>query len=140
VSANNINVVKKVFEEIFAKGDLSMYNELIDQNIQAHCPASWMKIHPNEVSGISSSKEIDKAYSNAFKINYVEMQDIIANDDKVVVRWSCNGMHVGDFFGIPATHKKILLTGVSIFRLAHGKVAEVWQSWDMFGLLQQIKG
>lgn len=139
MSTNNVNIIREVFEEIFAKGNISLYSKFIDNNIQAHCPPSWKEIHLNEIDGISNLKDIDEAYIKAFKMNNVEMHDIIANDDKVVVRWSCNGKHIGNFFGIQPTHKQIELTGISIYRLNHGKIVEVWQSWDMLGLLQRLK-
>lgn len=139
MSTNNINIIREVFDEIFAKGNIGSYSKFVDNNIQAHCPPSWKEIHFNEIDGISNVKEIDEAYIKAFKMDKVEMHDIIASGDKVVVRWSCNGKHSGNFFGIEPTHKRFELTGISIYRLHHEKIVEVWQSWDMFGLLQQLK-
>lgn len=139
MNASNVNIIREVFDEMFAKGNISSYSQLVDKNIQVHCPSSWKEIHLNEIEGISNAKEIDEAYIKAFKMNKVEMHDIIANDDKVVVRWSCNGKHIGHFFGIEPTQKQFELTGVSIYRLHHGKIIEVWQSWDMLGLLHRLK-
>jgi len=139
MSINNVDVVRDLFEKVFAKGDFSTYNDLVDSNVEAHCPPSWSKFHKNEVSGISNTKKIDEAYQKAFKIINATIQDLIAYGDKVTIRWSCHGKHVGDFFEISATNKLFDITGMSIFRLNQGKIVEVWQSWDMFGLLQQLK-
>jgi predicted ester cyclase len=55
-----------------------------------------------------------------------------------VIRWSSTGTHNGVFMGIPPTGKPTTVTGIDIFRIAGGKLVELWQNWDQLGLLQQI--
>jgi predicted ester cyclase len=64
--------------------------------------------------------------------------DTIGEGDKVVVRWTASGMHQGDLFGVPPTGKSVQVTGIDIFRVAGGQLAELWQNWDQLGMLQQV--
>jgi predicted ester cyclase len=68
----------------------------------------------------------------------IEAHEVISNGDKIVVRWSGMGRHTGEFMGIPATGQRITIKGIDIFRLAEGKIADLWQEMDMLGILQQI--
>jgi steroid delta-isomerase-like uncharacterized protein len=66
------------------------------------------------------------------------IEDVIAEGDRVVVRWSQRAHHVGDFMGIPATGKVLAVTGIDIHALKDGKMAEHWDIVDLLGLLQQL--
>lgn len=65
-------------------------------------------------------------------------EDIIAEGDKVVVRYSFTGTHQGNFQGIPSSGKKVEIEGIMIIRIDHGKLVEFWVATDMFGLMQQL--
>jgi predicted ester cyclase len=58
--------------------------------------------------------------------------------DKVCLRWSCSMRHTGDGLGVPATGRTVATTGISIMRVAEGKLIEGWQNWDMAGVLEAI--
>jgi steroid delta-isomerase-like uncharacterized protein len=70
-------------------------------------------------------------------INFT-VEDLIAEGDKVIVRWSYRGTHQGESMGIPATGKQVTVTGMNIARFADGKIIEDWGNWDALGLLQQL--
>lgn len=78
------------------------------------------------------------AVNHAFANAHLTIEDLIAEGDKVVYRWQATGIHQGEFMGIAATGKAVTLTGITILRLADGKIAERWGSADMLGLMQQI--
>ncbi len=67
-----------------------------------------------------------------------QIDDIFSSDDKVVVRWTGSGTHVGDVNGIAPTGKKISVDAISIHRMPAGKIAETWEVWDTLGFLQQL--
>ncbi|WP_394824829.1 ester cyclase [Pendulispora albinea] len=66
------------------------------------------------------------------------IDDLVATDDKVVVRWSWEGTHTGPFRGFPATHKRITNTGIAIYHFRDGKIVRAWLETDRLGVLQQI--
>ncbi len=57
------------------------------------------------------------------------VEDQIAEDDRVVTRWTFVGTHRGDFAGIPATGRPVTMTGITIDRLIGGRIVEEWEEW-----------
>jgi steroid delta-isomerase-like uncharacterized protein len=74
----------------------------------------------------------------AFSELHVSVADTIAEGDKVCVRWSCTAKHSGSGLGIPPSGVTIHVTGVTLIRVAGGKIVEGWQNWDMLGMMEQI--
>ena len=68
----------------------------------------------------------------------VTLEDIVAEVDKVAVRWKVGCKHTGEFMGVPPTSKQLSMLGISIFRIEGGKIAEEWGEMDMMGLMQQL--
>jgi steroid delta-isomerase-like uncharacterized protein len=66
------------------------------------------------------------------------IEDLIAEGDKVVARWTSRATHKGEYMGIPPTGKEVEFTGISVYRIEGGKIAESWNSEDQFGLMRQI--
>jgi predicted SnoaL-like aldol condensation-catalyzing enzyme len=67
------------------------------------------------------------------------VEDLIAEGDRVVVRWTNAGTHVGDFAGIPATGRPFTIAGIDIYRLAGGQLCEHWHVIDQLGMLGQLR-
>ena len=70
----------------------------------------------------------------------VTIDEQIESEDRVVTRWGIYATHRGELWGIPATGRRVRLSGITINRLAAGQIAEEWCQADWFGLLQQISG
>ena len=66
------------------------------------------------------------------------VDDAIAQDDKVLIRWSAVATHTGDNLGIPATNKRVTFSGMTLAKIANGKIIEAWDHWDKLGMLQQL--
>jgi predicted ester cyclase len=66
------------------------------------------------------------------------IEDLIAEGDMVVARWRSRATHQGDYMGIAATGNEVQFTGISVYRIEGGKIAESWTVEDQFGLMQQI--
>jgi len=66
------------------------------------------------------------------------IEDLIAEGDKVVARWRSRATRRGDYMGIPQTGNRVEFTGISVYRIEGGKIAESWNSEDQFGLMRQI--
>jgi steroid delta-isomerase-like uncharacterized protein len=74
----------------------------------------------------------------AFPDMQLIQEDLIAEGDQVVERWTVRGTHQGPFQSIPATGKHVTFTGIDVFRIVDGKILLVGQSLDQLGLLQQL--
>ena len=66
------------------------------------------------------------------------VEDVVAEGDRVVVRWTNSGRHVGDFLGIPPTGRSCAIAGIDIYRLQDGRLAEHWHVVDQLAMLQQL--
>jgi steroid delta-isomerase-like uncharacterized protein len=66
------------------------------------------------------------------------IEDLIAEGDRVVVRWSSTGTHSGDFNGMPPTGRRATMHGIAIVRIEDGRIVEGWQEADRLGLGQDL--
>ena len=93
---------------------------------------------PGIFPGLAGLRQLITAFWTAFPDEHAVVEDLIAEGDKVVHRSTWRATHQGEFMGVPATGKVVTLTGISISRLASGKVVEDWDSFDALGLMQQL--
>ncbi len=133
MSAQNKAIVRRLFEELWNKGDLSVADQLFSPNYAHHDPST-----PDFGRGPESERKRATLYRTAFPDLQLTIEDIIAEGETVIARWSCRGTHKGDLSGIAPTGKQFTISGVSIARIAGGKMAESWINWDALGLMQQL--
>lgn len=91
--------------------------------------------------GLSSPRRRQRSTLAVFPDLHVEANDLIAEGDRVVERWTQTMTHTGaPFFigNLPASGRRITTTGISIYRIADGKIVEHWANMDFFGVLQQV--
>jgi len=74
----------------------------------------------------------------AFTDGGITLEEIVAEGDMVVVRWRMHGTHTGEYMGVPPTGKVITNHGMSMYRIAGGKIVEDWAVMDMLGVMQQL--
>jgi steroid delta-isomerase-like uncharacterized protein len=125
------NLVQRMNEKAWNLGKLEVIDNL--------CAANYVGIEPygNEY-GPEAVKQGVKARRAAFPDIHVEIDEMIAADDKVVARLTFTGTHEGEFQGIKPTHREVTWSGICIYRIAHGKFTERWHRYDMLGMLQQL--
>ena len=92
-----------------------------------------------EVHGLEEAKQYYSTYLSAFPDLSFTVEDVLADGDKVVTRWTGRGTHQGEIeeFG-PPTGKQIEIKGITIHRFEEGKIVEEWERYDNLGLLQQL--
>ncbi|MBM3235632.1 ester cyclase [Candidatus Poribacteria bacterium] len=129
----NKATVQRMIAEVWNQGKLSVVDEVFDADYILHDPA-W----PMEVRGPEGFKQYVAAMLGPFPDTYFTIEDIIAEGDKVAVRYTALGTHQGEFMSIPPTGKQITITGITIHRFADGKFVESWFSYDMLGFMQQL--
>ena len=91
-----------------------------------------------QAKGPEGVKRLAAMVHAAFPDLNFTIEDLIAEGDKVVYRYTIRGIHQNDFMGIPATGKAVKVTGIHIYRIGDGKLQEEWENWDMLGLLRQL--
>jgi steroid delta-isomerase-like uncharacterized protein len=134
MSDQNKALVRRELEEIFNEGKLNLADDLLASDYIVHDCAL-----PEPVRGIKGFKRLRASYHNASSDVRTTIDDMIAQDDKVVTRWTTRGTHdKGEMLGVPPTGKQIEVTGITVNRISEGKIAEDWTVWDSLGLLRQL--
>jgi steroid delta-isomerase-like uncharacterized protein len=130
-SEQNKAVVLRFFEEAFNRGNLAVISELIAHQLAYHTP-------DGAIRGIEGAQQLVTEMRAAFPDFNVTPEQVIAEGDMVVVRFTDRGTHQGEGIGVPPTGKQVTWTGVDIFRIAEGKIIEGWGITDSLGLMQQL--
>ncbi|MGD1004625.1 MAG: ester cyclase [Methanoregulaceae archaeon] len=128
----NIIIVRKFFEVGPSKGDLAAADALLHPEFSLHTPL------PTPGPGIEAMNNVITTCRAAFHGLHVTIDDIMADGDKVTARFTARGVHNGEFMGLPPTGKPITMTGIEIFRIQEGKIAELWGEANLMGLMQQL--
>ena len=122
--------VRRGFEAVNQK-KLAVFDELLNPDVVVHNASTT-------VQGLEAYKQFLSMYITAFPDLQFTIEDIIAEGDTVVVRYTTRGTHQGNFMGIPPTGKRVSVTGIFIDRIVNGKAVEQWFNTDDLGLLQQL--
>jgi steroid delta-isomerase-like uncharacterized protein len=94
---------------------------------------------PDQPQGREGVKRILEKVLSALSGVRVQLEDVIVEGDRVVVRYRAEAVHVGNFMGFPGTGKTLRWTGISIYRIEEGKIAERWGLIDHAALIQQLR-
>ena len=130
----NKAIVQRMIDEVMNLQNMGVVDEVFADDYLMHDPA-W----PMEVKGPEGFKQWAGAmFEPYFSDSHIAAEDIFAEEDRVVVRWTWSGIHAGEFMGIPPTGRRINVTGTSIHRFADGKFVESWVSYDSLGMMQQL--
>jgi steroid delta-isomerase-like uncharacterized protein len=127
----NKATVRRLYVEVLEGGDLGVIDQIALPDYLEHGPL------PGQRTGSQGLKDRATILRTAFAPRF-SLEDVIAEGDRVVVRWKNQCTHVGDFAGIPATGKSYSIDGIDIYRLRDGKLAEHWHVVDQLSMLQQI--
>jgi steroid delta-isomerase-like uncharacterized protein len=128
----NKTLYRRWFEEVVSEGRLALADELLADNYAMHFPGV------DEPIDREGHKQLVTMFRAGFPDWVETVEDVIAEDDRVVIRVVGQGTHEGDFQGIPPTGRRITATGVGIGRIANGRIAETWAEYDALGLMRQL--
>jgi steroid delta-isomerase-like uncharacterized protein len=87
---------------------------------------------------IDAFKAFVANFNVAFPDIHHTIEDLIAEDDKVIVRWVARGTHTGLAMGVPPTNRLISVSGINIYRVSDGMFVEQWTEFDQLGMMQQM--
>lgn len=131
VEANKA-LVRQFLEEVWNKGNMAKIDEYLSPDFVYHTIPFGL---PSSLEGYKQHHNmLWAAHSNI----HTSIEDMIAEGDKVVMRFRWVGTHTGEFLGIPPTGKQITNTGIIIYRLAGGKIVDQWDEKDLLGVMQQL--
>lgn len=127
----NKNIVRR-YQEAYNNCDFDALAELVSADV----------LMPNIISGMPPGIEGAKAVHQTTLIGmpdyHTNIEDLIAEGDKVVARVTMTGTHTGNFWGIPATGRRVNLTGIYIVRIKDGKIVEHWGEENGMTVIRQL--
>ena len=135
MSEENKEKMRRFLEEAFGEGKTEVVDELLHSDFVCYDPNS----ETGEIRGADTIKgEIEYFHSAVPDLSW-RVEEQIVEGDTVVSRWKASGTHQGEFFGVPATGKRIEMTGINIDRFDEsGKLVEEWPEYDLLGVMKQI--
>lgn len=125
-------VVRRYYDEVFNQRRVDLVDELATEKYVEHDP------FPGQGDGRADLKARVGAILDAFNPVRFTLEDMVAEGDRVVVRWTQKGTHSGNFMGIPPTGKQYTIAGIDIHGIRDGLMAEHWHVVDQLALLQQL--
>jgi steroid delta-isomerase-like uncharacterized protein len=124
--------IARKMTEAFNKLDLAMIDEVLSQKFVSHIAESGRTLTREEyIAGVKGGAE-------SFEGLHSTIDDMVAEGDKVAIRFTNRGKHTKEFMGLAPTGKKIEFKGMTIRRIENGKVAEEWLCNDVFTLFRQL--
>ena len=130
--SDNKALVLRSEAELWSKGNLAVADELYSPDFVCH-----FVVGP-EWRGLEGIKGEVKRHRTSFPDWHERVDDIVAEGDRVVIRFTSTGTQRGEFAGIAPTGRKVSIQEVAIFRLVDGKIVEQWGMPDIHGLMQQL--
>jgi predicted ester cyclase len=113
------------WEEVWVKGNVAATDEFMAANYVDH-PGL-----PGLPPGREGAKQALTNYRTAFPAMQATVDDILAEGDRVALRWSARDTHLGEWLGVPPTGQHFTLSGITIYRIAEGKAVEGWNTIEM---------
>jgi len=128
----NKTLARRYLADFWNRGDEAAINEILAAGAVGHVAGKAFTAGPATL--LARRVGLLSIYINPT----FTLEDEIAAGDKVVIRWTFRGAHTGAGAGVPPTGKEVVATGINIFRIADGKIAELWVESDDLGELRQL--
>ena len=132
--AANEALARRWFDDFANRGDLALAAGLVAPDHAQHDT-----LVPAAADGPGGQQRMLLAFRAGFPDLRFAVEDVVADADTVVVRWTLRGTHDGDFSGLAPSGSAVTLPGTSIFRVEGGQIAESWVTYDSHWLLLQIE-
>jgi steroid delta-isomerase-like uncharacterized protein len=130
---DNTALARRYIEEVFNRGNLAA----IDQTM-----APDVVYHDSLDAAPLTGREGSRAFAGALRASFpdlcLEIEDVIAAGDRVVLRWTARGTHRGRFMGVEPTGTAVAFSGIDIIRISDGLIQEGWAEENILGLLRQL--
>ena len=130
--AENKIVAQRFNEDVWGRGDEAALEELLAPNFVDHDAL------PGQSPDREGHRQILAAFRSAFPDLHVTTEDVVAEEDKVVSRWTASGTHQGDLMGVAPTGKGVTIKGIDVLRIAGGRIVERWAQFNDLEVMQQL--
>jgi steroid delta-isomerase-like uncharacterized protein len=129
----NKEIIRRFFAVIMSGENPAAAIEIVDRHVRVHHP-----MLRDGANGLEEVASLLMTFRAAFPNLRYEIDDLIADGEKVAAQWTASGTHTGDFQGIAPTGRAVKVIGTDVFDIRDGRIVEVWVNSDLFGLMRQI--
>jgi steroid delta-isomerase-like uncharacterized protein len=133
MSSEESKVIVRRFWGVWEEGNIDLVDELLAPDYVNHSPAT-----PDQPTDPEGIKAVVGMFRGAMPDLRVIIEDMIAEGDKVVVRYTIEGTHEGELFGVPPTGQRLSIKSISVERVSDGKIREHWRITDSLDMMQQL--
>jgi steroid delta-isomerase-like uncharacterized protein len=120
-------------EEIWGQQNVDAIDDLVAEDFVGHDPS-----RPEPVRGPDGVRAVVEMLFSAFPDTQVDLEEVVAEGDRIAMRITASGTHEGEFMGIEPTGEEMEVSVMTFQRIEDGKAVEEWQIVDTLGMLQQL--
>jgi steroid delta-isomerase-like uncharacterized protein len=131
--AEESKAIVRRFWSVWEEGNIDLVDELLAPDYVNHTPAT-----PDQPTGPEGVKEVVGMFRSAMPDLRVVVEDMIAEGDRVAVRYTLEGTHEGELFGVPPTGQRLSIKSIAVERVSDGKIREHWRITDSLDMMQQL--
>ncbi len=121
------------FWKVWEEGNIDLVDELLAADHVNHNPAT-----PDQPAGAEGVREVVNMFRSAMPDLKVVIEDMIAEGDKVVVRYTLEGTHEGELFDVAPTGQRLSIKSIAVERVSESKLQEHWRITDSLDMMQQL--
>jgi steroid delta-isomerase-like uncharacterized protein len=121
------------FWSVWEEGSIDLVDELLAPDYVNRTPAT-----PDQPTGPEGVKGVVGMFRSGMPDLKVVIEDMIAEGDKVAVRYTLEGTHEGELFGVPPTGRRLSIKSIAVERVSDGKIREHWRVTDSLDMMQQL--
>lgn len=132
MSEENKAIVRRYVEEAINQRNMEVLDEIFAPEFVDHTAA------PGQAPGVEGLKQFFAMMEAGFPDFHTTVEDVIAEGDKVAIRFTFHGTHQGEFMDIPPTGRRVTMPGIDILRVMNGRIVELWGQEDLLGMMQQL--
>lgn len=119
----NKALIRRIFEEVIPAGDPAAMRDLVAPDFLDHDPL------PGQPAGAEGAEYVVSTMHTAHPDLQFTIDDLVAEADRVAIRWTLRGTNTGPMLGRPPSGQPVELAAIVIFRIAEGRLAERWAAW-----------
>lgn len=132
MSAQNKEIVRRVYQEIFDVNDITAVDKLFAPDVRIHDPIM------GDQQGIEAYRQLASFFLSAFPQETTDLNIFVAEGDYVAVLHTHHAVNTGSFMGLPPTGLTVHVPGIELYRLQNGRIVEFWRHDDDAGLMRQL--
>jgi steroid delta-isomerase-like uncharacterized protein len=130
----NVQLMRRWFKEVWNEGRTQAVHDLLAPDALGIGELEG----GSQLRGPAEFVPFVERIRGAFPDIHIVVEDAFGAEDKVVVRWTATMTHSGENLGMPASGKRVRITGMTIARIGGKQIVEGWDNWDQLGMLKQI--